>query len=123
MKTMSTDLTKRDSARQSALEVARGIVDGTTTVLEGCRSLVRLRADAEIPRSEAFCVIIGVESETDDYPVGNQRASYAPELLERLDAQVLPYLDEVRPAVVEACGEIIREIETLNLQSCDGALQ
>ena len=113
---MDTDTAKRDSARQIALETARRMADETVPVIEGCRTLVRLRSDAEIPRSEAFRVIVGVESETDDYPLGSQRAGYAPEFLERLDNEVSAYLNEVWPAVVEACREIIREIEALQLQ-------
>jgi hypothetical protein len=103
------------SARLKALEVARGMLDGTIGLVEGCRSLVQARVDGEIPATSAFRVIIGVESETDDYPVESQRSMYAPEFLRRLDTEVSRYLSEVRPTLIDACREIIGEIETLHL--------
>ena len=110
---------KRDAARRTTLEVARGMLDGSISLIEGCRSLVRLRFDVEIPASETLNVFVGVESETDEYPVGIQRSEYAPELLARLDAEVAIYLNGVRPAIAEACREIIREIEKEQLRSCN----
>lgn len=123
MGNMNDSLAKRDAARRTALEIARGMLDESISLIEGCRSLVRLRADAEIPPSETLNVFVGVESETDDYPVGNARSEYAPELLARLDGEASKYLSQVRPVVIEACGEIIREIEALQLQSCDTKVQ
>jgi hypothetical protein len=116
-------LAKRDAARRTALEVARGMLDGSISLISGCRSLVRLRFDAEIAPSETLNVFVGVESETDDYPVGSARSEYDPELLARLDAEVSKYLSQVRPVVIEACDEIIREIEALQLRSCNTNVQ
>ena len=120
---MSDSVTKRDAARRTALEVARGMLDGSIPLIEGCRSIVRLRFDAEIPPSETLNIFVGVESETDDYPVGSVRSEYAPEFLARLDAEVSKYLTEVRPVLVAACRELIREIESLQLQSCNTKVQ
>jgi hypothetical protein len=110
---------KRDSARRTIVDVARGMLNENIPLIEGCRSLVRLRSDAEIPPSEAFDVIVSVASDTDDYPVGSLRAEYAPELLSRLDAKVSRILAKDSPVIIEACREIIREMETLQLQSGD----
>jgi hypothetical protein len=116
----ATDLTaKRDAARRTALEVARRMLDGKISLIEGCRNVVQLSRDAEIPPSEALDTFIAVESETDDYPVGSVRSEYAPQLLERLDTQVSRYLTEERPGIIKACREIIREIEDLLWQSYD----
>ena len=114
---------KRDSARQSALETARAMLDGAIPLIEGCRKLVRLRGDAEIPRSDAFNVLASVESDTDDCPLGDGRAEYAPELLARLDAKVSRILASDTPIILEACREVIQEIESLQLGSCEGKVQ
>jgi len=95
------------------------MLDGTISSIEGCRSLVRLRFDGEIPPSEALNTFVGIESETDDYPVGSVRSEFAPELLARLDAEVSTYLNEVHSVLMDACRKIIREIEALQLQSRD----
>lgn len=116
-------IARRSFARRTALECARRMLNGGITLIEGCRCLVSLRAEAEIPISEALRVLIAVESETDDFPIGTKRLLYAPEHLERLDASVSRYLNEVRPAIMDACREIIREIEIAQLKSCDTEIQ
>jgi hypothetical protein len=94
------------------LEIARGMLDGSVDLIEGCRNLTAFHADASLPQSAAFDVLCGIESETDDYPIGEVRKSYSSELLERLDRDVAKYIDDARPAVLDACRQIIREIET-----------
>jgi hypothetical protein len=123
MDNTNDSLAKRDAARRTALEIARGMLHGNISLIEGCRSLVRLRFDAEITASEALKVFVGVESETDHYPVGNVRSVYAPELLARLDADVSEHLSQVRPVLIKACREIICKIEALQLQSCNTNIQ
>ena len=119
----TTNVAKRDRARQEIACVALGILNGSVDLLAGCRSLVRLRIEADAPPSPAFDSIIGVESETDDFPLGDQRTAYSSELLARLDSEVSTYLDEVRPDVLQACHEIVHEIEQLQVQSSGGRLQ
>ena len=67
--------------RQQALEVLRGMSDGTLSLLQGCRSLVGLMPSlsTEVAASEAARAIVGVRSETDEFPVGEQRDRWAPE--------------------------------------------
>src|SRR5262245_5203488 len=108
---------KRDQARRSMIEVARGMLNGSVQLIDGCRKLVALRAKAALPPSAPFDVFRGVESETDDYPTGQRRQMYSPDLLERLERENARYLDQVRPALLDACREIIDEIELLRLRS------
>jgi 2-methylcitrate dehydratase PrpD len=72
---------------------------------------------AAAPASPAFKAITGVESETDDYPLGERRNSYSAELLAKLDSEVSSYLNEVRPAVLQSCREIIEEVEALDMSA------
>ncbi len=120
---MTTSDGERDRARQELIEIARGMLNGSIDSLEGCRSLVRLRVESGAPASSAFNAVRGVESEIDHYPLGECRAGYSAELLKRLDSEVSSYLDKVRPVLLNACQEIIREIETLPLQSAGSRLQ
>jgi hypothetical protein len=112
---MTESLTKRDLARRTMLDVARGMIDGSILLVGGCRRLVRLQTVAQIPPNDTFNVFVGVESETDDFPVGCVRSEYAPELLAQLDAKVSNYLSQARPIIIEACRQIIPEIEALEL--------
>ena len=119
----TTSVTNRDWARREIARVAQEILSGSIDLLAGCRSLVRLRIEAEAPVSPAFAAITGVESETDDYPLGDQRAAYGSELLARLDSEISTYLNKVRPDVLEACKEIVEEIEGLTMQCPGNGLQ
>ncbi len=114
---------KIDSARKAALDVLRGMLDGSMPLIEGCRTLVSLRFNANIPPSEAFIVFIAVESETDDCPLGSVRNGYAPELLARSDAKIARILERDGPIIIDACRDVIREIESLQLHSCEGNIQ
>lgn len=114
---------KRDSARQTALQVAHGMLAGNVPLIEGCQTLARLRIDAEIPPSEAFNVFRAVDSETDGFPHENMRHEYAPELLAQLDAKVSRILARDTPIIMESCREVVREIETLQMGSCEGTVQ
>ncbi len=86
-------------------------MDGTVGLPEGCRSLVRLRFEAAVDDSPAFYPIVAFESETDDFPIGAQRDLYAEDLLARLDSEVLAYCEKSRPGLLNACRDIVREIE------------
>jgi len=93
------------------LATARGMIEGRVPLVEGCRTLVRLRCQAELGPNSALQAIAGIESETDDYPIGTVRVEYAAELLARLDAEISNYLEKVRPVALSACREIIKELE------------
>lgn len=111
---MTTAEANRDKARKELVELAHGMLSGSiNSPIEACRRLVRLRVEAGAPTSSAFNAVIGVESETDDYPIGEHRSGYSEEMLKRLDSEVATYMNEVRPALLEASREIIREMETL----------
>src|SRR5262245_62100714 len=113
----TNDAFKRSLALKEIADVAQGMLNGSVELLAGCRKLVRLRIDAAAPASPAFNAITGVESETDDYPLGEKRNAYSAELLDKLDSDVSTYLDEVRPAVLQSCREIIEEVEALEMNS------
>ncbi len=100
------------SARTDLLVVAKGVLAGTVEIVQGCRDLVRLGSLASVSSYAAFRVIRAVESETDDYPLGDRREGYSAEILERLDKETAEYVARCRPAVLVACSELIEELET-----------
>ncbi len=120
---MIDEAKKRDLARQTLWHVAQGMLNGRIQLIEGCRSLVRLRSDAELPPSGAFDLVVSIESDTDDCPLGSIRAEYASELLERLDAKVQRILAKDTPILLEACRSIISQLELLQLRSGKASIQ
>jgi hypothetical protein len=59
------------------------------------------------PDWAAFDVIRGVESETDDLPVAEERALWESKALAEKDAVRRDYVEKVRPVVLEACARIV----------------
>lgn len=95
-------------SRTEIREVAKQLLQGSVQIIPGCRELIRLFRDSNLPDSKAFDTVLAVTSETDDYLVGDIRAAYSPEFLSRLDAEIEVYVDLVRPTVFLACSEILR---------------
>jgi len=83
-------------ARRHVSEIATKILDGSIDPIEGCRTLLRFRENAMLD-SSAFDVICAIESETDDYP-----------------REVQQYLSDVRQSLVEACNQLIKDVEQKN---------
>jgi len=100
-------------ARRHVSEIATKILDGSIDPIEGCRTLLRFRENAMLD-SSAFDVICAIESETDDYPVGSVRDKYSLSFLSCMDREVQQYLSDVRQSLVEACNQLIKDVEQKN---------
>jgi len=96
-----------EQARQQILQTATGMIRGEIPLIEGARKLCNLRHQIGASDSELFNVIVGFESQTDDYPIGHVREAYTREALLQLDAEIAMFMHEARPAVHKACQQII----------------
>jgi hypothetical protein len=67
--------------RQRAKEIAAAVLDGRTTVLEAVRELYPLAHTDAIVDEEDRTIVIAIESETDDLPIGEVRKLWAPDAL------------------------------------------
>jgi hypothetical protein len=97
-------------ARTEVMRIAAGIIEGAVEPVAGCRAINRLVAGAGLSTAGPVAVFRAVEAETDDLPLGGVRAGYSLDLLERLDRSVIAYLEAVRPTLLDACAEIVREL-------------
>lgn len=84
--------------------------EGSIDLIQGCREFLALRIDDQVAPS-ALAVFTAVESETDNYPLGELRRNFSSDLLTRLDEEVLDYLSKVRPALMAACSDILGSLE------------
>jgi hypothetical protein len=94
------------------LRLAAAVVSGEIEIVEGCRLLVRLFGDAGLRNDPDALVIVGVESETDDIPVGSQRKYWNPTALEAKIAEKADYIATVRPLVLAACHALTTKLCT-----------
>jgi hypothetical protein len=95
-----------ESERQRASDVAQAVLDGRTTVLEAVRELVSLAHTDAIADVEDRRLIIGIESETDDLPVGEVRKLWATHALKTKDVEIARCEELYRPQFLEACKRI-----------------
>jgi len=93
---------------QQIVAVAQGMLDGDIDLVAGCRKLVSLHRQAGNPDDPAISTIVGIESETEEFPVGAAREFWAEADLARKDEELFQYLELARPILIEACREILK---------------
>jgi hypothetical protein len=86
--------------------VAQAVLEGQTTVLEAVRTLVPLAHTDAIADVEDRTLIIAIESETDDLPVGEVRKLWAPSALKEKDKMIAHCEELYRRQLLEACRRI-----------------
>jgi hypothetical protein len=96
----------------NAVSIARGILDGSIPLFLGCKQLCGPLHRLEVSAQEPFVTIIGVESETDAFPILPQdRKMWNQQRLAEKDAKLAAYLPKIREPVLVACREIIDRFE------------
>jgi hypothetical protein len=94
--------------RAQIVSVARLMLEGTRSFIEGAREINSLRHEAEVAESDAdFDVFVAIDSETDALPIGNVRKYWSPTALERLAPTVRDSESWAREVGTKACHAII----------------
>jgi len=105
------------SERREARDLAQAVLDGRMTVLEGARALVSLAHTDAVPDLEDRKLIIALESETDDLPVGEVRTLWATDMLKEKDVEIARAEKLYRDSFLQACQRIaIANCSSDNLQ-------
>jgi len=99
------DFVKRK--RQELVGVARAMLDGRMDLIEGCRRILALRFQVNGSDDEAFVPFQGFDSQTDHLPKGDARNRFAPELLERFDAEEEEFLEAAKTEILRSCQDIV----------------
>jgi hypothetical protein len=91
------------------MEIAQQIIDNTIHPIEGCRLINKLRFKTANPSDEVFLPIIGIESETDEFVLGNTRSNADSTYLKEKDTELERYLLELKPVLIRTCEQLIRK--------------
>jgi len=100
--------------RQRAKEIAAAVLDGRTSVLEAVRELYPLAHTDAIVDEEDRTIVIAIESETDDLPIGEVRKLWAPDALEAKDAEIARAEELYKAQFLEACQRIAERSNPVN---------
>jgi hypothetical protein len=99
-----------NAAKMEVLRLAATVVNGELEMIHGCRLLVSHFGDAGLRDDPDALVIVGVESETDDLPVADQREYWNQPALAVKIAAKEEYIATVRPMVIEACRALAAKL-------------
>jgi hypothetical protein len=94
-----------ESVREEIATVACGMVAGVVELLDGCRRIALLRGSLSEPdiSDPDLLVVVAVESELDDVPLGATREQWSPDALAAKDKEKAEYLDAANQELLRAC--------------------
>ena len=101
----------RDTGRSETLETLREIVSGDLDPLEGCRLVVRSYGLFGDRNDADYMTLVGIESETDDLPLGHVREGWGAEALQAAGRERDRYMAEVKAILLAACGSLLAKLE------------
>jgi hypothetical protein len=99
-----------ESARLAIIATATKMLAGEMDLIEGCRTILRYRDQLTERLDALFVTLEGIESETDDFPVGTVRDAWDPSALNMKDMKKAEYLRGAKGPLLEACREIISKL-------------
>ena len=96
----------KDRLISEIVNLANEILEERIDIIEGCRrlSVLRYRIDGY---NDEFPPFRGVASETDDFPIGEERNTWSSEALARMDSEREAYVIQIRKPVMQACKRLI----------------
>jgi len=97
-----------DWERQWAREISEAVLDGRTTILEAARELISIAHTDAIASEADRKLIILIESETDDLPIGRVRKLWAADALQAKQPEIERAEALWKTAFLDACNRIAR---------------
>ena len=92
---------------QARVEVLEGLVSGAVGITDGCRKVVALGHALDESSNELFLPFVGVDSETDRFPLGGVRERWAAAALAREDKERLATEENYRSFIKDACEKLL----------------
>ena len=106
---MSLPDTNSGTAEQNIAQIAQAILDGRVSIIAGARQIRRFCGghaglDERDPDLNTF---VGIDSETDDLPIGDVRQYWAPDALARKDLEIARCEAMYRESALEAASHLV----------------
>jgi hypothetical protein len=101
------------SVQEKMIKLIDDIEANNIYPIEGIRELLRLRNELDLSNDPAFVILIGIDSETMDFPLGLQRANYNAETLARLDKDLNQIVKEEQKNISAALEKIRSRLEAI----------
>jgi len=98
-------------ASAKIVAAALSILSGELGIVAGARQLAELRFEIGAANDPDFIFFLGVDSETDDLPLGDVRSHWNPDALKSKDAELAAYESVVREKAFAICRNLIQKYE------------
>lgn len=96
------------SVRKQVVDIAKSILNGKMSFVEGARLLSSLRPEAAVHDEDAdFMVFAAIDSETDSLPIGTVRQYWSNDALEKLDTEIIEAELSAKRLGGDACESLI----------------
>jgi len=93
--------------QMDVVKTCRAVIDGDVGVIAASRKLRDLHYQMFQNVDDDFRIFIGIESETDHLPVGDERQYWNAAVLSEKDKEIAEYEDNKMKVVIESCKELI----------------
>ena len=100
------------TVQDQIVDVCEAILHGDTGILFGTRQLCRLHYELFRQIDEDFVLFIGINSETDSLPIGDERQYWNEEVLIEKDKEIAEYEIRVKQDVFDACRKLIKRFSS-----------
>ena len=94
--------------QRQIVAAARELLAGSISVTEAARCITGPATELGKAHDPPFVTFLGIDSETDVFPLGDVRDRWNPSALQKQDAERARYEAVVRAPALEACREILR---------------
>ena len=90
-------------ANEQIVDACLSIINDEISFIEGCRNIVSLRNQFNLTMDQDFSPLVGVVSETDEYPEEAIRKNFSADYLEKIEDELSGYILEVKPIIIASC--------------------
>lgn len=102
----------RLALQQQITAAARELLSGTISITEAARRIMGPAYELGSALEEPFATFLGIDSETDAFPLGTVREHWSPGALQRQDVERARYETAIRDRALGACRKILRRLDT-----------
>jgi hypothetical protein len=95
---------------KALLAGAKAFLAGQAGVIETARALLGLR-NVRPELNDSVMTFVGIDSETDTFPLDEVRKLWAPDALARLDPKIAADTEHYREYIRKACEQIVSVLE------------
>lgn len=104
-----TNLDYRETLHSSVVEAAEAVVAGKLGAVEASRLFIGLAAELGAVNDADFRFFVGLDSQTDHFPLGTPRERWSPAALKREDGARKKLEKEVNEEAVARCRQLIEK--------------